>query len=321
MNFKKYLLLILTILPIGINAQSNYPTRPIRIVIPQTPGSATDALIRLIAPKLSEQLGQAIVLDNVAGAGGVIGAEMAAKATPDGYTLLMGATSWITIAPNLNSKITYTPTQKLSAISTFAFGQNVLLVSANSEINNVADLIAKMKAQPNKMNMASAGIGSTSHIAGVLLTALSNSESLHIPYKGTGPATVSLMAGESQWLFTPLQGPMALIRSGKLKALAVGGGTRSVFLPDVPTIKESGITNYDLKNWYGLLAPAGTPMPIIQKVHDAIVNALNNPELQKQLLAQGAEMKTMTPEEFTNFIRDETQKMAFIIKTAGIVQE
>lgn len=307
----------------SVHAQSNtnYPNKPIRIIIPQSSGSATDSLIRLLAPKLSEQLGQSLILENKAGAGGVIGADYVSKSAPDGYTLLMGATSWITIAPFVNAKLPYDPQKDLSPISLFAVGQNVLTVSASSDIFTVRDLLAKMKANPTKLNMASAGIGSTGHVAGVLLTSLADVSATHVPYKGTGPAVTSVLSGESNWIFTPVQGPIPFIKAGKLRAIAVGGATRSALLPDVPTVKESGLTGYDLKNWYGLLAPAGTPSPILQRVQQAITKAISNPELQNQFFAQGAEPSSLTPAEFAAFIKDETEKMAKVIKIAGLTQE
>ena len=299
----------------------NYPIKPIRIIIPQSSGSATDTLIRLIAPKLTEQLGQALILENKLGAGGIIGADTVAKAAPDGYTLLIGATSWITIAPHVYSKLSYDPQKDLAPISIFAIGQNVLAVPANSPVMNVKDLVAQMRANPNGLNMASAGIGSTSHLAGEMLTSLANVSAVHVPYKGAGPSVMSLLSGEAQWVFTPMQGPIALIRSGKLRALAVGGGVRSAILPDVPTVKESGIAGYDMRNWYGLLAPAGTPKPIIDKLHAAIVKVVNSPEIKEQFYTQGSEPTTNSPQEFSQFIRDETERMSKVVKKAGIKVE
>jgi tripartite-type tricarboxylate transporter receptor subunit TctC len=300
------------------NIETNYPSKPIRIIIPQSSGSATDTLIRLIAPKLTEQLGQALILENKLGAGGIIGADFVAKSSPDGYTLLIGATSWITIAPHVYGKLSYDPQKDLAPISIFAVGQNVLAVSATSPYINVKDLVANMKANPNTLNMASAGIGSTSHLAGEMLTSMASVSAVHVPYKGAGPSVMSLLSGESQWVFTPMQGPIALIRSGKLRALAVGGNVRSAILPDVPTVKEAGIAGYEMKNWYGLLAPAGTPKAIIDKLNAAIVKVLSNPEIKEQFYAQGSEPTSNSPQEFSQFIRDETERMSKVVKKAGI---
>jgi tripartite-type tricarboxylate transporter receptor subunit TctC len=321
MKFKNWLIFLLVLnsgFVLAQTADNNYPTKPIRIIIPQSSGSATDSLIRLIAPKLTEQLGQSIILENRLGAGGIIGADTVAKAAPDGYTLLIGATSWITIAPHVYPKLSYDPIKDFSPISLFAVGQNVLAVPANSPYTSLKDLVSQMKAQPNILNMASAGIGSTSHLAGVMLTSLAGVSAVHVPYKGAGPSVMSLLSGESQWVFTPMQGPIALIRSGKLRALAVGGSVRSAILPDVPTVKESDIAGYDMRNWYGLLAPAGTSKAIIDKLNTAIVRAVQTSDIREQFAGQGSEPTTNSASEFTQFIREETARMASVVKTAGV---
>ena len=321
MTFKNWLIFLLVSnfgFVLAQTADTNYPTKPIRIIIPQSSGSATDSLIRLIAPKLTEQLGQSLILENRLGAGGIIGADTVAKAAPDGYTLLIGATSWITIAPHVYPKLSYDPIKDFSPISLFAVGQNVLAVPANSPYTSLKDLVSQMKAQPNILNMASAGIGSTSHLAGVMLTSLAGVSAVHVPYKGAGPSVMSLLSGESQWVFTPIQGPIALIRSGKLRALAVGGSVRSAILPDVPTVKESDIAGYDMRNWYGLLAPAGTSKAIIDKLNTAIVRAVQTSDIREQFAGQGSEPTTNSASEFTQFIREETARMASVVKTAGV---
>ncbi len=321
MTFKNWLIFLLVSnfgFVLAQTADTNYPTKPIRIIIPQSSGSATDSLIRLIAPKLTEQLGQSLILENRLGAGGIIGADTVAKAAPDGYTLLIGATSWITIAPHVYPKLSYDPIKDFSPISLFAVGQNVLAVPANSPYTSLKDLVSQMKAQPNILNMASAGIGSTSHLAGVMLTSLAGVSAVHVPYKGAGPSVMSLLSGESQWVFTPMQGPIALIRSGKLRALAVGGSVRSAILPDVPTVKESDIAGYDMRNWYGLLAPAGTSKVIIDKLNTAIVRAVQTSDIREQFAGQGSEPTTNSASEFTQFIREETARMASVVKTAGV---
>ena len=321
MKFKNWLIFLLVLnsgFVLAQTADNNYPTKPIRIIIPQSSGSATDSLIRLIAPKLTEQLGQSFILENRLGAGGIIGADTVAKAAPDGYTLLIGATSWITIAPHVYPKLSYDPIKDFSPISLFAVGQNVLAVPANSPYTSLKDLVSQMKAQPNILNMASAGIGSTSHLAGVMLTSLAGVSAVHVPYKGAGPSVMSLLSGESQWVFTPMQGPIALIRSGKLRALAVGGSVRSAILPDVPTVKESDIAGYDMRNWYGLLAPAGTSKVIIDKLNTAIVRAVQTSDIREQFAGQGSEPTTNSASEFTQFIREETARMASVVKKAGV---
>ncbi len=303
------------------NAEINYPSKPIRIVIPQSSGSATDTLIRIIAPKLSENLGVPLILDNRLGAGGIIGADAVAKSVPDGYTLLVGATSWITIAPYVYTSLSYEPQRDFLPISIFAIGQNVLSVPTSSPHNSVKELVSAMRDAPSAINMASAGIGSTSHMAGILLTSMSGVSAVHVPYKGAGPSVMSLLSGESQWVFTPMQGPISLIKAGKLRPLAVGGQVRSAILPNVPTVKESGISGYDFKNWYGLLAPAGTPRLVIEKLNASIMKISRLPEIKDHFFSQGAEPSSNTSAEFTQFIREELEKMSQLVKISGLKAE
>lgn len=302
-------------------ADAAYPGKPVRLVVPQSPGSATDVLIRMFAPKFSEALGQAVVIENRTGAGGIIGAEAVAKATPDGYTLLVGATSWITIAPHIYRKLGYDPVNDFAPVSLFAAGQNLLVVNASSPIGSAQELIALMKARPGQLNMASAGMGASSHLAGVMFTSMSGVSAVHVPYKGAGPAVVAIIAGEAQWIFTPMQGPIAHVRSGKLRALAVGGSSRSSILPEVPTVAESGLPGFDSRTWFGLLAPAGTSKAIIDKLHAAVLKTIGAPEMRELFLGQGAEPTSNTPAEFLRFIRDENERMGAVVKVAGIRAE
>jgi tripartite-type tricarboxylate transporter receptor subunit TctC len=297
---------------------ADYPNRPVRLIIPQTPGAASDILTRIFANKLGETLGTSFVIDNRAGAGGIIGAEAGAKANPDGYTILTGASAWITISPHTYKKLPYDALNDLIPISVFAQSQAVLIVNPASGVTNVRELIALMKDKPNQINMASAGIGSNSHLAGILLTALSGTTTVHVPYKGAGPSVASVMTGESLWSFTPMQAPLGFIRQGKLRAIAVSATNRSPALPNVPTAAESGIPDYEHSSWYGLMAPKGTPTAIINKLHAAIVKAVNAPDLREQILNQGAEPISNTPAEFAKYIRQDFEMQAKIVKLAGL---
>lgn len=299
----------------------DYPNRPVRVIIPQSTGSATDVLGRIVAPRLSEALGQPIVIDNRAGAGGLLGAEAAARATPDGYTLLVGATAWITVAPHTYKKMPYDPLVDFAPVALFAVGQNLLVVTPSFPASNVRELIALMKEKPGSINMASAGVGSSSHLAGLLLTTLAGVSATHVPYKGAGPSVTAVMAGEANWTFTPMQGPLGQVRAGKLRPLAVGANTRSPVLPDVPTVAEAGLPEYYSATWYGLMAPRGTPRPIIDRIHAATVKALAASELKDQLLNQGAEPRSSTPEELGRFVRDEYERIGRMAKAAGITAE
>lgn len=305
----------------NIAGAQDYPSKPIRLILPQSPGSATDVLARLIAPKMSEVLGQPLVIDNRAGAGGIVGAETAAKSPPDGYTVLVGASAWITVSPHTYKKLSYDPLGDLAPVSLFAISQVLLVVNPSLPASNVRELIALMKAQPGQLNMASAGIGSTSHLAGVLLTSVTDTRALHVPYKGAGGSIGAVVANEAHWTFTPMQGPLGFVRAGKLRALAVGGSSRSSALPDVPTVAESGYPDYELTSWYGWLVPRGTPAAVIDRLHAATVAVMSMPEVREQVMNQGAEPKTTAPAEFSGFIRAEYERIGRVVKAAGVTAE
>jgi tripartite-type tricarboxylate transporter receptor subunit TctC len=283
----------------------DYPNKPMRFIIPQSPGSASDVLARIVAPRLGDALGQPIVIDNRAGAGGILGAEAGAKAAPDGYVVVLGASAWITIAPHTYKKLPYDPLTDLVPVSLFALSQNMLAVHPSLPANNVKELLELMKAKPDALNMASAGVGSSSHLAGLLFTSLGGVSAVHVPYKGAGQSVVAVIAGEAQWTFTPMQGPLPHVRAGKLRALAVGGSARSPILPDVPTAAEAGLPDYYAASWYGIMVPKGTPAPIVDKLNAAAQTALRSQELRDQIVFQGAEPKASTPGEFARLVQDE----------------
>jgi tripartite-type tricarboxylate transporter receptor subunit TctC len=299
----------------------DYPSRPIRLILPQQPGSATDVLARLVAVKLGDTLGQPLVIDNRVGAGGLLGAEAAAKAPPDGYTLLVGATAWITVAPHTYKALPYDPLVDFLPVSLFAVSQNLLAVNPSLPASSVKELVALMKAKPGELNMASAGIASSSHLAGLLFTSLADVRAVHVPYKGAGASVLAVLSGEAHWTFTPMQGPLPNVRAGKLRALAVGGATRSPALPDVPTVAESGIPEYLSGTWYGLMAPKGTPAAVLERLHAATVKTMAAPDMREQIANQGADARTTSPAEFARFVRDEYERMAKVVKLAGLVPE
>jgi tripartite-type tricarboxylate transporter receptor subunit TctC len=299
----------------------DYPSRPIRVIVPQQPGSATDVLARLFAVKLGETLGQPLVIDNRVGAGGLLGAEAAAKSAPDGYTLLVGATSWITVAPHTHKSLPYDPLADFVPVSLFAVSQNLLAVNPALPANSVKELVALMKAKPGELNMASAGVASSSHLAGLLFTSLADVKAVHVPYKGAGASVLAVVTGEAHWSFTPMQGPLPHVRAGKLRALAVGGATRSPALPDVPTVAEAGIPQYFSGTWYGLMVPKGTPAAIVERLHAATVRTMAAAEMREQIANQGADARTSTPAEFARFVRDEYERIAKVVKLAGLAPE
>ncbi|MBW8905046.1 MAG: tripartite tricarboxylate transporter substrate binding protein, partial [Betaproteobacteria bacterium] len=281
-----YAALVLALIA-NIAGAQDYPSKPIRLILPQSPGSATDVLARLIAPRMSEALGQPLLIDNRAGAGGIVGAETAAKSPPDGYTVLVGASAWITVSPHTYKKLNYDPLTDLAPVSLFAISQVLLVVNPSLPAGNVRELVALMKAKPDQLNMASAGIGSTSHLAGVLLTSVTDTRALHVPYKGAGGSIGAVVANEAHWTFTPMQGPLAFVRAGRLRALAVGGSSRSSALPDVPTVAESGYPDYELTSWYGWLVPRGTPAAVVDRLHAATVAVMGSAEVREQVMNQG----------------------------------
>ena len=305
----------------GVAKADDYPTRAIRLIVPQSPGSATDVLVRLLGPRLGEHLGQPLVIDNRAGAGGIVGADIAAKSAPDGYTLLVGATSWITVAPHTHKALPYQPLADLEPVALFCVGQNLLVVPNSSSIQTVSDLISRMKAAPGRLNMASAGLASSSHLAGLLFTSLAGVDATHVPYKGAGQSVVAVISGEADWTFTPMQGPLPHVRAGKLRALAVGGVDRSPSLPDVPTVSESGLDAYFSGTWYGLMLPRGAPAAVVARIRASVAAVVASSDMREQLLAQGAEPKFIGSAEFERFIRDEHQRIGRVVKLAGLKAE
>jgi tripartite-type tricarboxylate transporter receptor subunit TctC len=302
------LLLGLTLLAPVALAQG-YPDRPIRLISPNPAGGANDTIVRIIAAKMSTILGASIVVDNRGGAGGKIGAEAVARAAPDGYTLLAGSVSTHSFAPVVTAKLTYDPIRDFEPISLLALVQNVLVVSPSLPVANVSELIALAKAQPGKLNYASGGPGSTSHFAVAMFVALAGiqNETVHVPYKGGAPAVIATMANEAQFYFGPIAGMVPFIEAGSVKALAVSGDARSPSIPDVPTMREAGQPRYKAVGWFGLMAPAATPIDIVTRLSDAVADAAKSPEVATGLRAQGIEPASNRPQEFAAFVREQLE--------------
>ena len=294
-----------------------YPTKPIRLVVPFPAGGATDILARAVAQKLTEAWGQAVVVDNRPGAGGNIGSELVAKATPDGYTLEMGTVGTHAINASLYAKMPYDHVKDFAPVILVAGVPNVLVVTPSLPANSVQELIAYAKANPGKLNFASSGSGTSIHLSGELFKVMAGVEMTHIPYKGSAPALQDLIGGQVQLMFDNLPPSLPQIKSGKLRALGVTTATRSAALPDTPTIAESGLPGFEASSWFGVLAPAGTPPAIVAKLNTEIARWLATPEAREKLVALGATAAGGTPEDFARHIAAETAKWAKVVKDSG----
>ena len=305
-----------------LHAQSAWPTKPVRIVVPFPAGGTTDILARALAPELGRVFGQTFIVDNKPGAGGNLGAAEVARAAPDGHTLLMGTVGTHGINQSLYPKLPYDPVKDFAPITLVAGVPNVLVLNpAKAEalkIASVPDLIRYAKANPGKLNMASSGNGTSIHLAGELFKTMSGTYLLHFPYRGSGPAVLDLLGGTMDLMFDNLPSSLPHIKAGKLKALAVTSAQRSAALPELPTIAEAaGLKGYEASSWFGLLAPAGTPADVIGRMQQETAKALNTPALKERLLAQGAIPSGMSSAEFASMINAETKKWAQVVKTSG----
>jgi len=295
-----------------------YPTKPIRLVVPFSPGGGTDLVARTIAQRVTESIGQTVIVDNRAGAGGMIGADMVAKAPPDGYTLLMGTPGPLTINPNLESKMPYDTLRDFAPISLATISPFVLVVHPSVPAKTVKELIAIAKARPGQLNYGTAGIGSVAHLSAEQFKSLAHVNIVHIPYKGSSLALTDLLAGQTQIQFENLPVVQPHFRSGKLRALAVGTEQRSVLAPQLPTMSEAGVPGYEASTGFGVLAPARTPKDIVTRLNADVVKVLKSPDVKERLLTQGLEAVGSSSEQYSTYLRAELQKVARIVKTAHI---
>ena len=303
-------------------AQSNWPNKPVRIIVPFAPGGTTDILARAVAPELSKAFGQSFIVENKAGAGGNVGADMVAKSAPDGYTLLMGTVGTHGINRALYDKLPFDPIKDFAPVTLVAGVPNVMVVNAERAkalgINNVADFIRVAKASPGKLNMASSGNGTSIHLSGELFKSMSGTFMVHFPYRGSSPALLDMVAGNMDVMFDNLPSSLPHIRSGKLKALGVTSLQRSAALPDVPIIEEAGnLKGVDATSWFGLLAPAGTPADIVNRIQQETAKSFATPAIKEKLLSQGAIPGGNTPAEFAKMIDAEHKKWAQVVKISG----
>lgn len=298
-------------------AQADYPNKPIRLVVPFATGGSTDNLARIIAPELSKRLGQTVLVDNRAGAGGSIGIDAVAKAEPDGYTIGLGSPGPLVVNVTLADTFPYDPVKDLAPIALVADLPIVLVANSSVPANDVAGLIAADKANPGKLFFASAGIGTTMHLSSELFNAMAGTQLQHVPYKGTGQAITDLLAGQVQLGFLDLPAAGPHIAAGKIKILAVGNRQRALSAPQVPTIAEAGVRGYETSGWFGVVGPARLPPATVRKLNDALLATLAQPDVRSRLLAIGVEPTSSTPEQFGQFIRDEIPKWAKVIETSG----
>ncbi|HET7158190.1 MAG TPA: tripartite tricarboxylate transporter substrate binding protein, partial [Burkholderiales bacterium] len=294
-----------------------YPTRPIRLIVPFPPGGGTDIMGRLVAAHLTEKLGVQTVVDNRGGAGGIIGTELAVKANPDGQTLLIGSVSTISINPSLYRKLPFDTLKDLAPVSLIASTPSVLVVTANLAAKTVKDLIALAKAKPGQINFASAGSGTSHHLGGELFKAMAGISIVHVPYKGTAPAVTDLVSGQVAMMIANMPAVLPMVKAGRLRALAVTSLTRSTLMPELPTVAESAVPDFEVIVWYGVLAPAATPKPVVAKLNEYLQQMANLQEVKDRLASQGAEAISSTPDAFSRKIRDDMKKWAKVVQTSG----
>jgi tripartite-type tricarboxylate transporter receptor subunit TctC len=301
-------------------AQQTYPNKPVRVIAASSPGSAVDIVARIIAPKLSERLGQQVVIDNRAGAGGNLGAEIAAKAAPDGYNLFMGTPAQ-TINPGLYRALNYDLVRDFAPVSLVTTGHYSIVVHPSLPVKSVRELIALARAKPGQLLYASAGNGNATHLAAALFSSLTHVDMVHVPYKGSGPALTDLIGGQVQLMFSNLTASLPYVKSGRLRALAVTGEKRSPAAPELPTVMEAGVPGYVVISWFGVMAPTGTPREIVMRLNGDIAQVMRSPDIRERLATDGAEPTFSTPEKFGDFIKIEIAQWTKVIRDAKINPE
>jgi len=305
----------------GSALAQNYPTRVVRVVVPQAPGAQSELFARMLGQKLGESLGQSVINDPRPGAGGAIGAEVAARAAPDGYTLLFGTNSTHGSNPALYARLPYDPVRDFAPIALTVGMPYVLSVHPSLPVTSLKQLIAFAKSKPGQLYYASAGNGSTHHLSGELFKSMARINIVHVPYKGGPPATAATVGGEVSMLFNTVGSVQPSVKNGRLRALAVTTTSRSGALPDVPTMAEAGLPGFEMQSWFGLLAPAGTPRPIISRLNAETIKALNTPEMKSAIATMGANLMSGSPEQFADHIKSEIGRIGEIVKAAGIKTE
>jgi len=311
---------LLATLQVGLASSSDFPVKPIRVIVPYAPGGGTDTTGRILAQKLTDKLGQSVIVDNRPGAAGIIGSDIVAKAAPDGYTLLVVAGAHA-INPSLYRKLPYDTVKDFAPVAFLVTAPNILVVNTSIPANSVKELIALVKAKPGQLSFGSGGIGQTPHLAGELFKSMAGVTINHIPYKGGAPATTDLIGGRISMMFGGMVLTLPYVKAGRLRALATTGATRSKAVPDLPTIAESGLPGYEADEWFGAFAPASTPRNILQKLNTNTRDILVTPDAQQQFAGLGAEFVDMNVREFADFVKKQIAKWANVVKDANIQAE
>jgi tripartite-type tricarboxylate transporter receptor subunit TctC len=310
------LALAITALPQVASAQTPYPSKPIRLVVPFAPGGPVDTLARAMGPKLAEALGQQMIVDNRAGAGSIIGTEIVTKAPPDGYTLLVTSSS-IAINPAIYPKMPFDATRDLAPISQLSTSALIVVVHPSVPVRSIRELIGLAKARKGDLVYASSGTGSAPHLAVELFTAMTGTKMVHVPHKGAAPATIDLLAGNVALMFNNLISAVPNVQAGRLRALAVTGSTRTAALPDLPTVAEAGVPGYEASTWYAMFAPPGTPATLVERLHKDVAGVVRSAEIRKQLAAVGIESVGATPDQLAKYLRSEMVKWGKVAKASG----
>ena len=299
-------------------AANDYPSKPVRLIVPAAPGGGADFLARIVGVKLGEAMGHSVVIDNRAGASGTIAADATAKSAGDGYTVLMGQSTSIVIAPQLYQKLSYDTLRDLRPVTLVAEVPNVMVVHPSVPANSVKELIALAKARPDSLNYGSSGNGAPSHLAGEMFKSATGTRLVHVPYKGAGPAVNALIAGEIQVMFAPIVAVLPQVKAGRLRALGLTSAARSAAVPDLPTLAESGLTGYEISSWFGLFVPSSTPAAVVDKLYRETARVLKLPDVIERFAKEGAEPVGSAPADFNNYVRQEFVKYAKVIKDNGI---
>jgi tripartite-type tricarboxylate transporter receptor subunit TctC len=310
-------LVLCSLFVVAAGAQDAYPSRPLKFILPFPPGGGTDILGRVIAERLSASLGQPVVTENRGGAGGNVGAEAAAHSAPDGYTIVLVAPS-LAISPSLYSKLNYDPVKDLAPIGLVATVPNVMITNPAVEAKNLQEFIALARSRPGAMNYGSGGAGTSNHLAGELFNIVTGARLVHVPYKGVNLAMQGVLAGEIQLVFIGIPAALPHIKAGKLRALALVAPQRSPALPEVPTVAEAGLRDFEVTTWYGIMTPAGTPRPIVSRLNAELVKIMHAPDVKERLAAMATDPLTSTPEEFAAYLKREIAKWGDVVRKANL---